>query len=470
METKDLDLCILKTIVTNKKYAVEFAHDANEKLFVPDSWFFAKSVLDYIRTYKDVPTKRVLLEKVAKNKNDSKYTAINTVWEKLDALQYDEKEFKHDLEKLKNRYANSTLNSIQEKMASFQGAYDVQKVITELQSGIQNIKGLFTTKKYEQKTLKDALQDFRNKYAAKKENPDFGRGILTGYGFFDYVLNGLRPAEMLLIGAESGGGKSMLLMNMAIQMWMQNNKIDYTSHFGQGYNVVYFSLEMPFDDCLERILARNAMVPQKSLRDASLGEEELARMKVSTNFIEKYPYHFEIVDIPRGATVEALEIIYNEIKTRYTPDIVVVDYLGLMDYDGPEQDDWLKLGKIAEKLHEFGRVHNVVTLSAVQLTDIKRNGKGKDSGMQVGMHRVGRSSLILHNANFAIQIEKRDNEDQYPDMNLHLIKSRRTELVKGVLNKNFSCCALLDNISGPTNHNSNPEDISDRLANVLGTK
>ena len=46
--------------------------------------------------------------------------------------------------------------------------------------------------------------------------------------------------------------------------------------------------------------------------------------------------------------------------------IIVIDYLGLMEYSDKDMEDWLKLGKISELCHEFSRVHNVTVLSAVR--------------------------------------------------------------------------------------------------------
>ena len=74
--------------------------------------------------------------------------------------------------------------------------------------------------------MKEDVPIFRDEYNAKSEDPNFDAGIQTGYSYLDYVTDGLRPGELLLIGGESGGGKSMLLMNMAIQIWLQNNKTE----------------------------------------------------------------------------------------------------------------------------------------------------------------------------------------------------------------------------------------------------
>jgi hypothetical protein len=85
-------------------------------------------------------------------------------------------------------------------------------------------------------------------------------------------------------------------------------------------------------------------------------------------------------------------------------------------------------------------------LTAVQLTDIKRGSKGKDpsDNQRVGVHRIGRSSHIMHHANLGIQIESRPNEINYPDMRYHVIKNRKGPLGQGNLIKNFAHATLID--------------------------
>jgi len=85
MTLNQLDLVVLKTIITSRKYALEYVHDCNEKLFQPDLWRFVKFSIDYIRAYKEVPTKRVLLERAAGNSSLTEY--INTVFSKLEGVE-----------------------------------------------------------------------------------------------------------------------------------------------------------------------------------------------------------------------------------------------------------------------------------------------------------------------------------------------------------------------------------------------
>jgi replicative DNA helicase len=797
----ELDYNILKILLTNKKYALEFAHECNEKLFVPDLWRFGKLVLDYIRIYKEVPTRRVILEKVAKQNNKNLLEHITKLFDEIDAVKYNDIEYKHDLEKFKNRFAEKLIVGLKDNLTNQVGNIDLKKSMGEIQSVLGNIKGINQVKAYEQKTLRDAADEFKDRYVARLKDPNFGIGTLTGYSFFDFITGGLRPSEMLLIGADTGGGKchakgqgilkhdgsiikvedvkvgdllsgpngprkvlmtntgkdymydiipvkgkswrvnldhiltivitnnnkvidvsvkdylkwgnkrkkwakllrssvdfspakevlmdpyllgvflgdgcsrsgtfsitsmdkeivdelklnckknnmflsignkdkkaksytlckkvgkkniltsyleyyglryktshhkfipqdykvsnkhtrlemlaglidtdgsydgkcgfdfisaseqlandvlfisrsvglaaymrpcakscqtgasgiyyrvyisgntdmipcriarkkalprkqiknvlrtgfkvvptnnieeyygftldgdgryllddftithnSMLLMNMAMNIWQNGNTIDMESNFKQGADVLYFSLEMPYQDLHERVLSRLAMVPQIGIRDAKLTDEEQKRLAKALKFTKRYPYDFEIIDMPRGATIENIETIFNDItSSRRKPAVVVIDYLSLMEHPQKDEiDDWLKLGEIAGSVSEFGRVNEIITLSAVQLND---PGKGQKTGEnQIGMHRIGRSKLILHHANFAIQIEKRPNEESFPDLNLHMIKHRRTQGGRGKVYKNLSCCALLNDPLDQNNDQSRDSgDISNRI-------
>ena len=82
-------------------------------------------------------------------------------------------------------------------------------------------------------------------------------------------------------------------------MWMQKNTV-FSNNFVRGYNVLYFSLEMPYEACARRTMARIADVPMYALRDAALNKFQIEALRRSTDFIERYPYEFEIVDIFNG--------------------------------------------------------------------------------------------------------------------------------------------------------------------------
>jgi replicative DNA helicase len=264
---------------------------------------------------------------------------------------------------------------------------------------------------------------------------------------------------------------SQMLLNMALQMWRQTNEINTPpDQFARGHNVLFFSLEMPYDDCFGRFLARLAGIPERSIAQSGLDEAQSMRMRRALKFIEEYQkagYYFGIVDVPRNVTIEEIELRYNDALLKYRPEIVVIDYMGLMhDPRMVKEQDWLKMGAIAGTLHEFSRAYNVIVLTAVQLTDIKRGSGKQDQSEQqrVGVHRIGRSSHIMHHANLGIQIETRLNEISYPDLRYHIIKNRKGPLGQGNMIKNFANASLID---VPCSDDDTPRDITDDIPKLI---
>lgn len=437
----NLDLAILKVITSNKFLAQDFIYECGSNLFHSDYWSFADAVYKYIRSYKECPTERTLQEKY-KNKQNL-VSAFEKIWRKLDSISYNEQEFKFDVEKLKKRYAENRLLKLKEELNAEDLSLD--KSFSVIKKTMDEVASVSRNKSYDRKTLKEAIPLFTEQYNAKvearKNNKQIDDSVKTGYSFLDYATEGLRESELLLIAGESGSGKSTLLLNMAIQMWLQKNTLD-NFNISEGHHGAYFSLEMPFMVVLSRILARLSQVQINKIKAAKLDSDEKERVKKALDFIKEYPYNFEVIDFPRNTTMESIESVYEEIKTRFKPKFVGIDYLQLMDYESNESmDDWLKLGKISEKMHEFARVQKTIVLSAVQLNRIKPT---KDQEAKIGLHRIGRSALIMQNANIGIQINTREAEKNYPNLEYYIIKNRDGALGSGKMLKKMEYGLLED--------------------------
>jgi replicative DNA helicase len=455
MNIDTLDLSIIKTILTNRKYALEFVHDCNERLFSSDLWRFAKIVIDYVKLYKEVATKRVILEKVKSQKNDALVKYVEELFTKIEAHQYDDKEYKHDLEKLKKRYSEKLIVGLKDNLVGQSEGIDLKKSVNDIQVALNNIKNVNKIGSYKQGTLKDYSEDFRNIYNLKIRDPNYGVGAKTGYTFMDHANSGLRPGELVIFAGITSSGKSLLLMNTAIQMWFGENDIAMTSNFRNGCNVLLFSLEMNYEDYMQRAISRIAMVPQVSIRDAKLTDEEKARVAVGFKFVKNYNRQFTVIDLPRKATPEAIENMIDDHTMQHgKPEVVVIDYLNLMSVDS-DADDWLMQAQISEAVHELARAKELIILTAVQL-----NPKGGNKTSGFGIKDFRRATQIADNADMIAVINSRPNERSFPDFCVDIVKNRRGELTSGKLHKHMECCALLN-----TNYDKgmDPDDISGSL-------
>lgn len=468
---EELDLRILKSITSDKVNALTFASRYDQSLFDQDSQRFAKLVLDYTKHFRSPPTKRTLLDQHGKNQILA--TTIEEAWHEIEEFDYDLREYPYDLVQLKKRYQQQAVEEIRAQAAleDPDAPQNPDEYFNNLSLAINRITSVELERTYTQKPVGDYVQEFSESYEARKNNPEEAVEIMTGYSMIDAVSGGISPGELVMIGGESNAGKSQLLSNMAKQIWLQGNTIESSAstNMARGYNIIYFSLEMPYEDCFIRFLSSLANVPQRSLSKSTLSHEEELRVQKAYDFIKAYQdsgYYFDIVDVPRNLTIEEVELRYHDAMLRYRPDVVVIDYMGLMHSTTlAKEQDWLKLGGIAASLHEFGRAYDNTVITAAQLTDLKRNsGSSRDENRAVGMHRWGRSSLIMHHVNLGIQIETRQNEMSFPDLKIHIVKNRKGPLGQGHLIKNFSNASLID---VPYDQKELPGDISSSIPDLI---
>lgn len=463
MNVSGLDLAIIKTITSDKNHGMRFAHDYNHELFEDESQSFAFMAIDYMRSYRDIPSRRTLAEC---NPRSADY--INLFFDEIDSFEYNEHDFSFDLERLKCRYTEISLSKVADISTS---ASTEEHKVREIASILKNISLIKDGRTAIQKTVKEHFGDFKSRYKALQDNPSASKTFKTGFSAIDWATGGgLSFGELFIIGGETNAGKSIFLNTLARNLWLQDNQIGYDI-VGHGANVLYFSLEMSYDECFSRWLASVASVPDRSVSKASLTVEDMGRVKLAEEFIMDYPYEFEIVDVPRNVTVDEIELRFNDSLLKYTPDIVVVDYMGIMAGESAESD-WLKLGNIAADLHGFARAYNVVLPTAVQLTDMKRATKGeggKTEEQRVGVHRVGRSSQVMHHANVAAQIDSRPSERNFVDLKYNLVKNRKGPLARGTVKKNFEQGCLIDIPYTPNKEvTSGGTDLSDVLNKLSG--
>lgn len=458
MNYPELDLSILRAILSNKKLALEFVHNADPKIFHSDLWRFAKAVLEHTKIYKTPPTKRILLEQYKKNEALSKY--IGDTYDKVESCKYDEKEYAFDLEKLKSKYSEKLIVELKDALSNADGKIDVKKSIGEIQGALNGIKSVSGGKSYKDGTLKDYSKDFKTIYEAKLKDPGWGAGTKTGYNFIDEPTAGLKNSELFLVGGTTAAGKSMFMMNVALNMFLGGNDIDTTGEFRPGNDVVFYSLEMNHADLCSRLIAALARVPQKSIRDAKLTDEEKKRVGKAFAFLNKYPHQFQVIDTPR-LTPDGLELSLNSeiAKTGKKPAICCVDYLNIMKTDSgnKETQDWLLQSELSAMLHEIARSFEIIMLSAIQLNP--KSGD-KEGGGEFGIKSLRRSTSIADHCDLLAIIQTRRNERSFPDFAISLAKNRRGELTDAKLQKNFECCLILDQKLGDGSVPGDIEDIS----------
>lgn len=360
---------------------------------------------------------------------------------------------------MKDRYVSLQVSDLKNKL----GDASTADALNEIQKTLQSIKSSVDLETFENKSVKDYLPTFVEKYRSKKENPDFEKGIMTGFSYLDAATNGLLPSDFILVSGSSGSGKSVVLNALSTSIWMGENKITDTE-FKKGASCIYFSLEMPYEQCHARFIAGLAGVPSRSIENATLTKSEFARLKQALDFIKRYPYEFRIVDLA-DATVSDIGNVLDQCNQNY--DLITCDYLNIIKSSGNEDSDWLSQGMISYDLRKLVRGKR----KSIMLTGNQLNRANNNSD-KIGLHRLSRSGTVATNCTLILQIEDRENETKYADMSLHIIKNRRGSKGNFSVLKNLANCQLTD-IPIETEENSDfenrftdYEDISDSMEDL----
>ncbi len=442
----ELDYKILAYSLKSKQTILKMVENIPDDFLHPEIKPFWRLVKFCYENYKEVPTERVL-----KSVSKESWDVLSKVYEELIEIEIDEREFPMDLDSLKLRYNEHMLRQAGEAVyknnfngTGFNDIKEANKVLKDL---VVDLDRIYTKNVFKEGSLGDTANSAWAEYKRIKASPEASAGIHLGFNELDRITNGMRPAELMLIGGESGTGKSALTMNMCINAWLGKNKIptklDETHEpFVRGHSVVYFTVEMPFDVMQRRLHAAVAKIPLYGVRDGNLSSEEEERFRAALRYIKEYPYPFYVVDIPRGATMRHIELKYLELCQMYPehpPELFGLDYISLISPENDQGSDWLNLGRLAEQAHEFCRVYNIPGISPVQLNRGSKKGRPDQE-------RIGRSAMLTQNANIVLTIAKRNDEHLMKEMQVHIIKMRDGEQGMFTLQKRLDIMRLFDSL------------------------
>lgn len=307
----------------------------------------------------------------------------------------------------------------------------------------------------------DSVEERVNDYQYTKNNPNQVMGVFSGFKNLDDYTWGIKNSEMMIISGATSSGKSLLMMNMGINAWLGSNdpaNFDGT-YFGDGKNVVYVTLEMSKRQLEQRVDANIARIRHRSIMRGNLTDSEMKDWQRSLEFQKGYDKKFYIVDMPRGTKTMEIEAKFDAIIGQFKPDLLCVDYLGIMKPNKSYGADWEDVGHTAEDLHELCRKKNIPLITAAQRKGRIR-GAGKNKGENIeDSEEIGRSKMIGDNANIILLIENRNEEHLREDMIVHVTKNRDGAKGKVVLLKDFEKSRV---VSAPDNW-SGDEDLENEV-------
>ena len=179
------------------------------------------------------------------------------------------------------------------------------------------------------------------------------KGIPTGISALDKVITGLNKTDLIIVGARPGMGKTSFALNIARNAAVNSKK-----------TVCFFSLEMTRDQLAQRMLSNEASIESEKLRTGELTTDEWTRLVQAGTQLSQASIYF---DETPGITVPEMKAKLRRVNGGRV-DLVVIDYLGLMQSARKTENRVQEVSDITRNLKAMAKELGVPVVACAQLS------------------------------------------------------------------------------------------------------
>lgn len=261
--------------------------------------------------------------------------------------------------------------------------------------------------------------------------------IKTGFSKYDDRNGGLPEEGVMIIAATTSGGKSTVLMNLLVNLYLLSKK-----------RVGRISLEMGDKQEMQRLLARLSGVKFWKIKQNKLSPKEKQRIEKAfaefNEFGEKNDCVFTSISPTRGMDIDdALRMV-----KPYGFDVLGIDYVSLLE--GVDEDNqWRVLSSIVRQCKVFSRENKCLVIVLCQLdadTDRIRYSRG-----------MKEHADVMWSWNYS---KKEQREIQVLPLNVD--KARDGELFGFELGERFDVM-MVENIEGEPGYGDEEDEVDDDI-------
>lgn len=178
-------------------------------------------------------------------------------------------------------------------------------------------------------------------------------GIGTGFNALDKMTSGLHPGELTIIAARPSMGKTAFSLNLASHMALRLKK-----------TVAYFSLEMSKESMMMRVLAAEAKIGMSEIRNGRIPDSSWSRLIQTAGMISEASMY---IDDTAALSPFEIRARCRRLKSQKGLDIIMIDYLQLMDLKQKVESRERAVSEISKALKALAKELKVPIIALAQL-------------------------------------------------------------------------------------------------------
>jgi len=216
------------------------------------------------------------------------------------------------------------------------------------------------------------------------------RGLSSGFYEMDDLTGGFRKGDMILIAGRPSMGKTSLAMDILMHVGVIQNK-----------SVVIFSLEMSREQLAERAVCSWAEVDSQKAVHGMLTQADFNRIVEAAG---KFKDANIFIDDGGGLTPFQLRARARQLQRKYGIDLIMVDYLQLMDAGSRAENRQQEVTFISRQLKATARELNI---PIIVLSQLNRAPEGREDH-RPRMSDLRESGSLEQDADLIIMLHRED--------------------------------------------------------------
>ena len=186
-------------------------------------------------------------------------------------------------------------------------------------------------------------------------------GLDTGFIDLNKKLGGFHKSDLILIAARPGMGKTAFALNLVANAAIRSKA-----------SVAVFSLEMSKEQLVQRLLSSQSNVALDSISKGKIADDEWKKLTDAMTILSSSGI---FIDDTPGIKVSEIRSKCRKLKMEKGLDMIMIDYLQLMEADGRADNRQQEVSKISRSLKILAKEMNCPVVALSQLSRNTESGK-----------------------------------------------------------------------------------------------
>jgi replicative DNA helicase len=186
-------------------------------------------------------------------------------------------------------------------------------------------------------------------------------GLDTGFIDLNKKLGGFHKSDLILIAARPGMGKTAFALNLVANAAIRSKA-----------SVAVFSLEMSKEQLVQRLLSSQSNVALDSISKGKIADDEWKKLTDAMTILSSSDI---FIDDTPGIKVSEIRSKCRKLKMEKGLDMIMIDYLQLMEADGRADNRQQEVSKISRSLKILAKEMNCPVVALSQLSRNTESGK-----------------------------------------------------------------------------------------------